>query len=110
MVHSSIFAVFGFISSLVGHAGDSSIQCLVQKNFEVIWKGRFQLTENSKTQVLKSDDFTFYVTGKKSAKIELEVFFPDLEARSYAEGIAVQDGVKLTQWTRESLLEFSCRE
>lgn len=109
-MHSFLLSIFGFLTSISGHADQQTLQCTIQKNYEVVWKGSVAAEDNSKLQVSKSVDYTFYVTGRRGAKLELEVFFPDLEARTYAEGTLAQDGVKLTQWTRDSILEFNCRK
>lgn len=63
-----------------------------------------------KTKVASSSGLTFYLTEKESPRYLIEVFDPNVPARSYAEGVLItpKDQLKWSMWSREIWVELVC--
>lgn len=87
------------------------LNCTVSVNLEVVAEEVFTIDAKTKVAYLKADDFVFYVANKGNSKFELEIFNVDAPSRSYAEGYlkTVEDSLTWTLWTKDYLLETSCR-
>ncbi len=105
-----ILSVLSMLSVSVAALPNSyNINCITKRNLQVDWKSDFPIEQGERRAIHKTEDYVLYVKVLQSNTLELEAFFPAQEARVYAEGSLNQDGVRLTQWTRDLLFEMNCK-
>lgn len=85
--------------------------CQVSVNMDKTFQETLDVPENGSAFVGEVEGFRIRVNARGSSKFELEVFEGSGPSRSYAEGFlrTAEDEIKWTLWTREILLEASCR-
>ncbi len=86
-----------------------SIKC-VEKVSTVIDETRSLYTNLGEKSILfKKNGNTVYITEKKPEFFSIEMFMSAEDQRVYSEGIiAPENGLTLTIWNRDSLIEIQC--
>ncbi len=85
--------------------------CTVKVNLETVAETQFNIGATERLMYVQAEDFAFYLANKGQSKFELEVFDGSVPSRSYAQGVlrALTDELTWTLWSRDILLETSCK-
>lgn len=85
--------------------------CAVRMNLETVAETQLTLGSNERVMFAQVGDYVFYITNKNHSKFELEIFDGNNLSRSYAQGVlkVATDDVMWTLWSRDILLETSCK-
>ena len=99
-----------FLFSSLSFAED--LLCVVKVNLSVVGEVEISVAPSSAhTHYMEVEGFRFYITNKGHSKFELEIYNPNDPSRGYAEGFlrTAEDQLTWTLWSRDILLESSCR-
>jgi len=87
------------------------ILCRVMVNTETVARDRVLVPEGSRAVFAETNGYSFRVGRKASRIFEIEFYDPSAPMRGYASGTlkTADDEVQWALWTRDILLEASCR-
>lgn len=95
---------------LASLAQAQSFECFGYASTQLIFQQKVNLAKQPQVALPKLAALTTKLQALGSDVFELEIFDPNIPARSYASGkmASAKDFLKWTYWDRESLLEIKC--
>lgn len=97
--------------AVAADASAAELLCQVKVNAEIQSVARIEVSENASALYAETHGFRLRVNSRGASRYELEIYDSAVPSRSYSEG-ALRNGtdeLKWALWTREILLETSCR-
>ena len=85
--------------------------CSITANGDLLAETQFSLEAKAETQYATGGSYSFYLHNLGSSKFEMEIYNNDGPSRSYSTGFLRNsaDTLTWTLWTRDILLETSCK-
>lgn len=108
MTKLTVAIIFLLVSSLVGA---EDLFCNVSVNTEVVAATEFAVAPKTKMTYVLVEGYTFSIANLGESKYELEIYDSAGATRSYATAYlrATTDQLGWTLWSRDILLETSCK-